>query len=185
MVGVIAVATALPGAALASQAPAGEWPATARSMARTVAVKWSADVPASARLGTEPPSSCRRMDARHAACPIAIAVLARDRKGRQPWRCSATVLVSRAGERFATERRNTHCTPFPPPSAVPDPAAAVGTAVALEANGDIACLPAGDGRVTCVMRYTTPTAGHCIAAASVPHRRPARSVAVGAPVCRA
>ena len=185
MVCVIAVATAMPGATLASQAPADTWPAAARSMARTVAVHWSADVPASARLGAEPSGSCRRLDARHAACPIAIAVLASDGKGRQPWRCSATVLVSRAGERLATERRNTHCTPFPPPSAVPDPAAAVGAAVALEAKGDIACLPAGDGRVTCVMRYTTPTAGHCIAAASVLHRRPARSVALGAPVCRA
>jgi hypothetical protein len=173
------------GANHSQPAAADAWPTAARSTARTVGLRWSANVPATARLGAEPPGRCRRLDGRHAACPIAIAVLARDRKSRQPWRCSATVLVSRAGERFATERRNTHCTPFPPPSAVPDPAAAVGTAVALEANGDIACLPAGDGRVTCVMRYTTPTAGHCIAAASVPHRRPARSVAVGAPVCRA
>lgn len=184
MVGVIAVATAMPGATQASQAPAGAWPAAARSMARTVAVHWSANVPATARLGTEPPGSCRRLDARHAACPIAIAILASDAKGRRPWRCSATVLVSLTGDRLATERKNTRCTPFPPPSAVPDPAAAVGTAVALDANGDVACLPAGDGRVTCVMRYTAPTAGHCIAAASVPHRRPARSVALGAPVCR-
>jgi hypothetical protein len=184
IVGVIAAASAMPDATRASHANAGAWPAGARSMARTVAVHWSADVPVAARLGAEPADSCRRLDGRHAACPIAIAVLASDAKGRHPWRCSATVLVSLTGDRLATERKNTRCTPFPRPSAVPDPAAAVGTAVALDANGDIACLPAGDGRVTCVMRYTAPTAGRCIAAASVPHRRPARSVALGAPVCR-
>jgi hypothetical protein len=184
IVGAIAVATAVPDVTRASHAEAGAWPAAARSMARTVAVHWSANVPATARLGAEPPSRCRRLDGRHAACPIAIAVLASDANGQRPWRCSATVVVSRSGDRLAAQRRNTRCTPFPSPSAVPDPAAAVGTAVALDANGDIACLPGGDGRVTCVMRYTAPTAGHCIAAASVPHRRPARSVALGAPVCR-
>jgi hypothetical protein len=184
IVGVIAAASAMPDATRASHAHAGAWPAGARSMARAVALHWSAHVPVAARLGAEPAGRCRRLDGRHAACPIAIAVLASDAKGRRPWRCSATVLVSRAGDRLATERQNTRCTPFPPPSAMPDPAAAIGTAVALDANGDIACLPAGDGRVTCVMRYTAPTAGHCIAAASVPHRRPARSVALGAPVCR-
>jgi hypothetical protein len=184
IVGAIAAASAMPDATRASHAETGAWPAGARSMARTVAVHWAADVPATARLGTEPPGRCRPLNGRHAACPIAIVVLASDAKGRRPWRCSATVLVSRAGDRLATERQNTRCTPFPTPSAVPDPAAAIGTAVALDANGDIACLPAGDARVTCVMRYTAPTAGHCIAAASVPHRRPARSVALGAPVCR-
>jgi hypothetical protein len=184
VVAAIAAASTMPDATRASHAHAGAWPAGARSMARSVAVHWAANVPATARLGAEPPGSCRRLDGRHAACPIAIAVLASDANGRQPWRCSATVLVSLTGDRLATERKNTRCTPFPRPSAVPDPAAAVGTAVALDANGDIACLPAGDGRMTCVMRYTAPTAEHCIAAASVPHRRPARSVALGAPVCR-
>lgn len=183
MVGAIAVATAMPGATRASQAHADAWPAAARSMARTVAVRWSAEVPAAARLGAEPPGRCRRLDGRHAACPIGIAVLANDGKGHRPWRCSATVRVVRTGDGLAAQRTNTHCTPFPPASAVPDPAAAIGAAVALGANGDIACLPAGDGRVTCVMRYTAPAAARCIAAASVPQRRPARSIALGAPVC--
>ena len=183
MVGAIAVATAMPGATRASQAHADAWPASARSIAGTVAVRWSAEVPAAARLGVEPPGHCRRLDGRHAACPIAIAVLANDAKGRRPWRCSAIVRVARTGDRLATQRTGTHCTPFPPASPVPDPAAAVGTAFALDANGDIACLRANDGRMTCVMRYTAPTSGHCIAAASVPHRRPARSIALGAPVC--
>jgi hypothetical protein len=183
MVGAIAVATAMPGATRASHAHADAWPAAARSMAHTVAVRWSAEVSAAARLGAEPPGRCRRLDGRHAACPIAIAVLANDAKGRRPWRCSAIVRVARAGDRFATQRTSTRCTPFPPASAVPDPAVALGTAVALDANGDIACLPANDGRVTCVMRYTAPTAEHCIAAASIPHRRPARSIALGALVC--
>jgi hypothetical protein len=183
ILGAIVLATAMPGAARASQAPAGAWPAAARSLAGTVAVRWSAEVPAAARLGAEPPGRCRRSDGRHAACPIAIAVLAHDAKGRRPWRCSATVVVSHRGERLVSQRTNTRCTPFPSASAVPDPAAAIGTAVALDANGDIACLPANDGRVTCVMRYTAPGAGRCIAAASVPQRRPAHSIALGAPVC--
>jgi hypothetical protein len=53
--------------------------------------------------------------------------------GRRPWRCSATVLVSRTRGRLAGERTNTRCAPFPPPAAVPDPAAALGTAFALDA----------------------------------------------------
>jgi hypothetical protein len=183
ILGAIVLAAAVPGAARASQAPADAWPAAARSLAGTVAVRWSAEVPAAARLGAEPPGRCRRSDGRHAACPIGIAVLANDGNARRPWRCSATVVVSRTGERLASKRTHTRCTPFPPASAVPDPASAIGTAIALDAIGDIACLPASDGRVTCVMRYTAPAAGRCIAAASVPQRRPARSIALGAPVC--
>jgi hypothetical protein len=183
MVGAVALATAMPAASPASRAHVGAWPAAARSMAGTVAVRWSAEVPAAARLGAEPPGRCRRSDGRHAACPIAIVVLANDAKGRRPWRCAATVRVARTGDRLAAQRTDTRCTPFPPASMVPDPAAAIGTAVALDANGDVVCLPANDGRVTCVMRYAAPAAGRCIAAASVPHGRPARSIALGAPVC--
>jgi hypothetical protein len=195
VLGAIALATLMAGHAGASQthvedanhsqtAAADAWPTVARSLARTVAVRWSANVSATARLGAEPPGRCRRLDGRHAACPIAIAVLARDTTGRRPWRCSATVLVSRTGSGLAGQRTKTRCGRFPPPSAVPDPAAALGTAFALHANGDIACLPASDGRVTCVMRYAAPTAERCIGAASIPLRRPARSIALGAPLCR-
>jgi hypothetical protein len=175
--------TQVDGAKHSQPAAADAWPTAARSTARSVALRWSANVPATARLGAEPPARCRRLDGRHAACPIAIAVLARDARGQRPWRCSATVLVSHTRGRLAGERTNTRCAPFPPPSAVPNPAAALGTAFALDANGDIACLPASDGRVTCVMRYAAPTAERCIGAASVPLRRPARSNALGAPVC--
>jgi hypothetical protein len=181
MVGATALVTAAPEIARASQSDVD----AARSIARSAALRWSANVPAPARLGVEPPGRCRRLDGRHTLCPIAITVLASNAKGRRPWRCSATVVVSRAGDRLATQRTNTRCTPFPPPSAVPDPAAAVGTAFALGANGDIACLPASDGRVTCVMSYAGPTSERCIGAASVPLRRLARSIALGAPVCRA
>ena len=195
-VGAIALATAMPGDAHASQTHVGPpsradavaadaWPTAARSTARTVALRWSADVPADARLGAEPPGRCRRVDGRHAACPIAIAVLASDARGPRPWRCSATVLVSRTGGRLAAQRTDTRCTPFPPPSAVPDPRASLGTALALGANGDITCLPAGDGRVTCVMIHAGPSTERCIAAASVALRRLTRSIALGAPVCRA
>jgi hypothetical protein len=184
-VGAIALASGMPDVARADSAQAGAWPTVARSKARSVALRWSADVPASARVGAEPPGRCRRLDGRHAGCPIAITVIARDARGRWPWRCSATVLVSRTGDKLAGQRTNTRCAPFPRPSAVPDPAAALGTALALDANGDIACLPAIDGRVTCVMSYTAPTAQHCVGAASVPFGRPSRSVALGAPVCRA
>jgi hypothetical protein len=121
-------------------------------MATTVALRWSASVPATARLDAEPTGRCRRLDGRHAACPIAITVLANDATRQRPWRCSATVRVPRTGDQLAGQRTDTRCTPFPPPPAVPDPAAALGTAFALDANGDIACLPASDGRVTCVMR---------------------------------
>jgi hypothetical protein len=195
VLGAIALAMVMAGRAGASQthvedanrsqpAAADAWPTAARSLARTVGLRWSANVPATARLGAEPLGRCRRLDGRHAACPIAIAVLASDATGQRPWRCSATVLVSRTVDRLAGERTNTRCAPFPPPSAVPEPAAALGTAFALDVNGDVACLPASSGRVTCVMRYAAPTAERCIGAASVPLGRPARSTALGAPVCR-
>jgi hypothetical protein len=144
---------------------------------------WSASVPASARLGAEPPGRCRRLDGRHAACPIAIVVLASDAQGRRPWRCSANVVVSRRGDKLAGQRTHTRCVPFPPPAGVPEPVAALGTAYALHANGDIACLPGRDGRVTCAMSYRGPTAERCVAAASVPLAHPVRSIALGAPVC--
>ncbi|HMI69722.1 MAG TPA: hypothetical protein VK510_06980 [Solirubrobacteraceae bacterium] len=67
---------------------------------------------------------------------------------------------------------------------MPDPAAMVGTAVALDAKGDIACLPAGEGRTTCVLSYVARTAEHCIRAASVPLAKPAHSRALGAATCR-
>jgi hypothetical protein len=69
-------------------------------------------------------------------------------------------------------------------ASVPDPAAMVGTAVALDAKGDIACLPAGEGRTTCVLSYVARTAEHCIRAASVPLAKPAHSRALGAATCR-
>jgi hypothetical protein len=184
-VGATVLAIVTPDATRAAQAD-GAWPAGARSMAGTVASHWAANVPATARLGAEPPGHCRRLDSEHAGCRIAIAVLANGDVGRRPWRCSATVMVSRAGDRLAGWRTHTRCTPFPPPSAVPDPAAALGTAVALHANGDIACLPAGSARVTCVMSYAAPTGQPCMGAASVPLSRPARSVALAsqAPMSR-
>jgi hypothetical protein len=67
---------------------------------------------------------------------------------------------------------------------MPDPAAMVGTAVALDAKGDIACLPAGEGRTTCVLSYVASTAQHCIRAASVPLAKPAHSRALGGATCR-
>jgi hypothetical protein len=172
VVGAIALATAMPAAARASQT----------DVAHAVALRWSASVSATARLGAEPSSRCRRLDARHGACPIAIVVLARGAGSERPWRCAATVVVSRAGHGLAAQRTNTHCTPFPPLSATPDPAATLGTAVALAANGDVACLSANDGRMTCVMSYAAPTSGRRTAAASVPLTRPARSTALGEPL---
>jgi hypothetical protein len=179
--GAIALMTATPDVTRASQSQVE----AARATARSVALRWSANVPATARLGAEPPGRCRRLDAGHAACPIAIAVLATGAQGARPWRCSATVLVSRTGDRLGGQRTNTRCAPFPPPAAVPDPAATLGTAFALGANGDVACLRANDGRVTCVMVHAGPIAQRCVGAASVPLRRPAHSIALGAPVCRA
>ena len=164
-----------------SVAAADPGPTTARTMAGNVALLWSANVRPSARLGAEPPGRCRRVDDRLTACRIAIVILARDDAGRRPWRCAATALVVRAGGQMTARRSGTRCTPFPRPAAVPDPAAALGAAVALHANGDIACLPAGTGRVTCVMT----TATRCIGAASIPLHHPARAVALGAPVCQA
>ncbi len=178
------VAVSLTAAVTRASQPHGAWPETARSMAHAVALRWSADVPATARVGAEPPRGCRRLDRLHVACPIGIVVLANDARGRRPWRCTATVLVSRTNGELATRRTHTRCAAFPPPSPVPDPAAALGTALALNANGDIACLPATRGRTTCVMRYRTPTAQRCLGAASVPTTRPERAIALGAPRCR-
>jgi hypothetical protein len=157
------------------------WPDAARPMAATVATSWAAGVPVAARLGAEPAGPCARIDGRHAACSIAIVILADGAAGSRPWRCSATAMVTRAGGPLAASRTHTRCVAFPPPSTVPDPAAIFGTAFALNANGDVACLPASAGRVTCVMRY----ARRCVGAASVPLGRPARAVGLGPMVCRA
>jgi hypothetical protein len=173
----VAMSVVLPAAA-----PAAAWPAVARSTAGVVAVHWAASVPTS--LGAEPAGPCRRMDARRAVCPIGIALLVNDGATRLPWRCSAKVLVWRASGRLEGRRIATRCVPFPRPASVPDPAAMVGTAVALDAKGDIACLPAGEGRTTCVLSYVARTAEHCIRAASVPLARPAHSRALGAATCR-
>jgi hypothetical protein len=156
-------------------------PTTPRTLAGNMALLWAANMRPSARLGAEPPGRCRQVDARVAACPIAIVILARDDAGRRPWRCAATALVARAGAPMTVRKSGSHCTPFPRPAAVPDPAAAFGAAFALHAVGDIACLPAGPGRVTCVMA----TGPRCIGAASIPLRHPAQAVALGAAVCPA
>jgi hypothetical protein len=155
----------------------------ARSTARAVALRWSADVPATARMGAEPAATCRQLGRGRSTCPIAILILANDGKARRPWRCSATVVVSPTHGALAARRTNTHCVPFPPTTESPDPTGAFGTAFALQANGHTACLRAGYRRMTCVMRYRRPDATHCIAAASVPIRRLERSVALGAPRC--
>jgi hypothetical protein len=174
----IALAAAMPQITRAS--PSGAWPADARSIAGDLALRWSANVPDTARLGAEPPGSCHRLDGRHAACSIAIVVLASDGTATRPWRCAATALISRTG---AGHRVRTRCTPFPAPSA-PPAIAALGTAYALQANGDTACLPANDGRTTCVMRYRGTARTRCLGAASVPSARPERAFALGTPVCR-
>jgi hypothetical protein len=173
----VALSVVLPAAA-----PAAAWPAIARSTAGVVAVHWAASVRSS--LGAEPAGPCRRMDARRAVCPIGIALLVDDGATRLPWRCSAKVLVWRAGGRREGRRTATRCVPFPRPTSMPDPAAMVGTAVALDAQGDIACLPAGEGRTTCVLSYVASTAQRCIRAASVPLAKPAHSRALGAATCR-
>jgi hypothetical protein len=172
----------LPNGAGATTSPDG-WAATARATAGTVAQRWSAEIPADARLGAEPVGRCNRVDGRHATCHVAIALLASDRVGRRPWRCATTVMVSRTSGRPAARRTGSRCTPFPKPAAVPDPRAALGTAHALGAAGDLACLPAGTGRVTCVLRYRGAGGSRCVGAASVPLHRFASAVALGEPVC--
>jgi hypothetical protein len=175
----IALAAVMPGMTHAS--PSGSWPADARSMAGDVAHRWAANVPDTARLGAEPPGACQRLDGRHVACSIAIVVLASDGTGTRPWRCAATALVSRGG---AAHRARTRCTPFPTASVAPAPVEALGTAYALQVNGDTACLAAYGGRTTCVMHYRGPRAERCVGAASVARTRPERSFALGTPVCR-
>jgi hypothetical protein len=168
--------------AIPASAPAAAWPAVARSTAGVMAVHWAASVPTS--LGAEPAGACRRLDDLRAVCPIGIALLGNDGAARRPWRCSAKVIVRRAGGGLAARRTATRCAPFPAPATVSDPAAMVGTVVALDATGDLACLPAGEGRTTCVLSYVARTAERCIRAASVPLAKPAQSVALGAPTCR-
>jgi hypothetical protein len=168
---------------VAAPASAAPWPVAARAEAGAAAARWSTNVLATARLGAEPPGRCRQIDAAHAACPIGIAILARDAAGWRPWRCSATVMVSRAGDRLSSRRTDTRCVPFPRP-APPDPAASLGAAIALSANGDLACLPANDSRTACVMTYVGRSGERCLRAASIPPGRPARAVALGTPICR-
>jgi hypothetical protein len=178
----VALLLSLPNGASAKLSP-DDWATTARATAGTVAQRWSTDVAADARLGAEPAGRCSSTDGRHAACPVAIALLASDGAARRPWRCAATLMVSRAQGRLATRRLHTHCTPFPKPSAMPDPRAALGTAHALGAVGDLACLPAGDGRVSCVATYRGAAGTRCVGAASVPLGRLASAVALGEPLC--
>ena len=141
-------------------------------------------VPAPSRIAVEPPARCRSVHGRVATCRIAIVVFAHDANGRRPWRCTATARVSLAGDEPAGRRIGTRCLVFPSPQAVPDPEAALGTAYAVQAAGDVSCLPAGDGRVTCVMRYRASTGQRCIRAASTPVGRPERTIALGTPHCR-
>jgi hypothetical protein len=180
----VLVPLALAAVALPCSALAAEWPAAARPTAAAVAHAWAVDVSIAARLGAEPAGGCRALDATRAACPIAIALLARDGVGPRPWRCAATVVVSRAGGPVTARRTGTHCTAFPPRAPAPDPAAMFGTAFALDAVGDLTCLPAGAGRTTCVMSYVAPTGQRCLRAASVPLAVLGRSRALGPALCQ-
>jgi len=168
---------------VAASASAAPWPTAARAEAGVAAARWSADVIPIARLGAEPAGRCRQIDAARAACPIAIVVFASGGDPR-PWRCSATVVVSRTGDRLSARRTATRCAPFPRPAAVPDPAASLGATVALGASGDLACMPANDSRTTCVMTHVARTGERCLRAASIPPGRPARAIALGGPICR-
>jgi hypothetical protein len=152
--------------------------------ARTVALRWFETVPVTARVGAEPPGACRRLDTQRFACTIGIVVLVNDGHSRRPWRCSAMALVSGVGDELRARRANTRCEPFPPLTEVADPAGQIGTAFALHANGNVSCLRAGGGRLTCVMRYRGPTATRCVGAASVPVKDLQRAAALGTPVCR-
>jgi hypothetical protein len=188
--GVLLLVSLLATGARASRAASDEptaaaWPAGARMAAATAAQRWAANVRADARLGAEPAGHCRRLDDRHAVCSVAIIVLARDISDRRPWRCTAKVLVSRTAGHVAGRRTNSDCVPFPQPERVPDASTTFGTAYALHANGDVACLPGSGRRMTCVMSYATRTGNRCFGAASVPLGRPSRAVALDAPVCRA
>lgn len=180
----VLVPLALAAVVAAGPASAAEWPAAARPTAAAVAQGWAAGVASAARLGAEPAGGCRALDATRAACPVAIALLAHDGVGSRPWRCAATVVVSRAGGQVSARRTGTRCTAFPPRAPDPDPAAMFGTAFALDAVGDLACLPAGPGRTTCVMSYVAPTGQRCLRAASVPLAVVARSRALGPALCQ-
>ena len=180
----VLVALALAAVVLPGPASAAEWPAAARPTAAAVAQGWAAVLPTASRLGAEPAGGCRARDATRAACPIAIALLANDGVARRPWRCSATVVVSRAGGLVTARRTGTRCIAFPPRAPDPDPAALFGAAFALDAVGDLACLPAGAGRTTCVMSYTAPTGQRCLRAAWVPLAVLGRSRALGPAGCQ-
>jgi hypothetical protein len=182
----LAIAAATPSATPVSAHahPTRAWADDARAMARTTTARWLAGVPAASRIGAEPPGRCRRIDRRVATCSIAVIVLVHDANGRRPWRCAATARVPLAGGGPTGRRIGTRCARFPSPGAVPDPAAALGTAYAVHAAGDVSCLPAGDGRTTCVMRYRTSTGQRCMRAASTPAGRPERTIAFGALHCR-
>ena len=153
-------------------------------MARTTTARWLVGVPAASRIGAEPPGLCRRVDRQIAACAIAVVVLVHDANGRRPWRCAATARISLAGDQPSGRRVGTRCARFPSPRTGADPAAALGTAYAVQAAGDVSCLPAGDGRVTCVMSYRTSTGQRCMRAATTPAGRPERSIVLGAQRCR-
>jgi hypothetical protein len=182
--GAIAAVTPSATPATAHVHPAGPFADYAHAMALEATSRWMRAVPPASRIAIEQPGPCHRVDRRAAACPIAILVLAHDATGRRPWRCTATVRVSLVRDDAPGRRMGTRCVRFPQPGAAPDPAAALGTAYAVQAAGDVSCLPAGGGRVTCVMRYRTSTGQRCLRAASTPAGRPERAIALGAPRCR-
>jgi hypothetical protein len=104
-----ALATGAIAAATPSATPADTWPGAARATARTLTETWASNVRASALVATEPPGRCRKVSRRVADCPIAIVVYVNAESGRRLWRCSATAVVTRRGDRLTGRRVHTHC----------------------------------------------------------------------------
>ena len=182
--GAIAAFTPSTTSAGAHPHPTRTWREDARANARTTTARWLAGVPAASRIAAEPPGSCYLVSRTAAGCPIGIIVLVHGADGRRPWRCTATARVSLRRDEPNGRRFGARCVRFPRPGADSDPAAALGVAYAVRATGDVSCLPAVEGRTTCIMRYRTPTGQRCLGAASTPSGRPERAIALGAPQCR-
>ena len=97
-------AIVLPGVARASQGAAAAASAAARA--------WAADVPATARLGAEPAGRCRRLDARRAACPIAVVELLLISPKDQPLHCPPAVTQVHFHDGRLTYRVVSHYAPW-------------------------------------------------------------------------
>jgi hypothetical protein len=152
--------------------------AVARLVAQQVAEEWSRAEPQ--LLGIEPAHSCAPRSGLM-SCKIGMVTVRGSERVQATWHCTATVLVAVALNWRWAQRRGSSCGPMPAPVWPADPVAAFGVARALGVNGELACVPAGRQRQTCVAGWVTGDGRPCVGAVSVAERDGTARLLVGTP----